>query len=158
MIELLLANDSELVTEARVLFREYADGLGVDLCFQGFDKELAELPGSYAGPAGVLLLARVGGRLAGCCALRPHASDEHPNAAEMKRLYVRPEFRGTGLGRKLVDELLLRARTMNYKAILLDTLPTMGEAQDLYRKLGFREIAPYYPNPVQGARFLKLDL
>lgn len=158
MTEFLLADEAGLIDQVRVLFREYADGLGVDLCFQNFDKELAELPGDYATPRGILLMARVDGKVAGCCALRPCSSNEHPNAAEMKRLFVRPEFRGTGLGRKLVDELLTRARTLGYRAILLDTLPSMGEAQDLYRELGFEEIASYYSNPVPGARFLKLVL
>ncbi len=158
MPEFLLAEGAALIDQVRALFKEYAAGLGVDLCFQNFDKELAELPGDYAAPRGILLVARVDGKVAGCCALRPRSSNEHPNAAEMKRLYIRPEFRGTGLGRKLVDELLKRARSQGYGAILLDTLPSMGEAQELYRKLGFVEIPPYYPNPVVGARFLKLDL
>lgn len=158
MTELLLADEAGLIDLVRVLFREYADGLGVDLCFQNFDKELAELPGDYAAPRGILLMARVDGKVAGCCALRPRSSNEHPKSAEMKRLYVQPQFRGTGLGQKLVDELLTRARSLGYESILLDTLPSMGEAQDLYQKLGFVEIPPYYPNPVVGARYLKLTL
>ncbi len=158
MTELLLADEVGLIEEARVLFKEYSAGLGVDLCFQNFDKELAELPGDYAAPRGLLLVAMVDGKVGGCCALRPRSSDEHPDAAEMKRLYVRPEFRGTGLGKKLVDELMMRASNIGYRAILLDTLPSMSEAQQLYQRLGFVEIPPYYPNPGVGAKYLKRDL
>ena len=123
----------------REIFQEYADGLGIDLCFQQFDAELAGLPGEYQEPRGGLLMAHVGGELAGCCALRPLDNADYPNAAEMKRLYVRKAFRGFGLGRQLSEAILDTARS-------------------LYDDLGFVEIAPYYHNPISGAHYLKVDL
>jgi putative acetyltransferase len=143
---------------AREMFREYAASLGVDLCFQDFERELRELPGKYAPPDGRLLLAydfTGGGRkTAGCGALRQMDAA----ACEMKRLYVRPEFRGHGIGRALAESLIAAAREIGYSAMRLDTLPSMHEAHKLYQQLGFREIAPYYPNPVPGSFFLELDL
>jgi putative acetyltransferase len=142
----------------REIFREYAAGLGVDLCFQGFDEELATLPGEYAAPRGALLLAYADGAIAGCCALRPLDAADYPNAAEMKRLYVRPAWRGTGLGRRLALAALDAARQRGYASVLLDTLSDMEAARALYEDLGFQEIPPYYHNPIAGAHYLKVDL
>lgn len=142
----------------RGLFREYARGLGVDLCFQNFDEELASLPGDYSPPRGTLLLAQVEGENAGCCALRPLDTADYPNAAEMKRLYVRRAFRGTGLGRELAEAVLTTAREAGYSCVMLDTLDDMEAARSLYEELGFKEIPPYYHNPIPGAHYLKADL
>ncbi len=142
----------------RGIFREYAAGLGVDLCFQQFDDELAGLPGDYAAPRGALLMAQVDGQLAGCCALRPLDAADYPNAAEMKRLYVRKAFRGLGLGRQLAEAILDAARQADYACVLLDTLDDMEAARALYVELGFEEIPPYYHNPIPGAHYLKADL
>ena len=142
----------------QLIFREYAAGLGIDLCFQDFDAELAALPGDYAAPRGVLLLAWVDGVLAGCCALRPLDSCDYANAAEMKRLYVRPAFRGLGLGRQLAQSTLDAAQLNGYDSVLLDTLNDMEIARAMYEDLGFKEIPPYYHNPLAGAHYLKVDL
>lgn len=142
----------------RELFREYAAGLGVDLCFQRFDEELAALPGDYAEPRGVLLLALVDGAPAGCGALRPIAEVDYPNACEMKRLYVRRAFRGFGLGRALTQAVIEQATRAGYSTLLLDTLDDMEAARGLYQSLGFVEIPPYYFNPIPGAHYLKVDL
>jgi len=142
----------------REIFSEYAGTLSVDLDFQGFAQELAQLPGDYAPPRGALLLARVGEAIAGCCALRPMDSSDYPNAAEMKRLYVRPAFRGFGLGRQLSEAILDEARRAGYSCVLLDTLDEMEAARALYEDLGFEEIPPYYHNPHAGAHYLKVDL
>jgi len=140
--------------EARVLLREYVAEVGDCRCFAGFEAELAALPGEYAPPGGALLVARAAGRPAGCVALRPIA----PGACEMKRLYVRPEFRGTGLGRALAAEVIAAARRAGYGTLLLDTLPAMTEAIALYRSLGFRSRGPYSPSPTPGAIFFELSL
>lgn len=142
----------------RAIFREYAASLTVDLAFQDFEAELAALPGDYGAPRGLLLLASVDGAIAGCCALRPLDGCDYPNAAEMKRLYVRPAFRGLGLGRQLAEATLDAARLAGYASVLLDTLDEMESARALYAELGFEEIPPYYHNPVAGAHYLKADL
>lgn len=142
----------------RTLFIEYAAALGVDLCFQNFAEELDGLPGDYCAPRGGLLLATVDGALAGCCAMRPLDSADYSNACEMKRLYVRPQFRGMRLGRRLAEEILDQARVAGYDCILLDTLDDMEAARALYQELGFEEIPPYYFNPIAGAHYLKADL
>ena len=142
----------------RAIFREYADQLGVDLCFQAFDEELATLPGLYDAPRGALLMALVDGELAGCCALRPLDDVDYPNASEMKRLYVRKAFRGFGLGRELAEAMLDRARQAGYACVLLDTLDDMESARALYTDLGFEEIPPYYHNPIAGAHYLKAEI
>ncbi len=157
-IELVVADGEAHLDTVREIFREYAQGLGVDLCFQGFDQELADLPGDYAPPRGTLLLALVDGSVAGCCALRPLDSSDYPNAAEMKRLYVRKAFRGFGLGRRLAEATLDAARLGGYASVLLDTLSDMEAARALYGELGFEEIPPYYHNPIPGAHYLKVDL
>jgi len=142
------------VEQARLLFKEYEASLGVSLCFQGFEEELAGLPGAYAPPRGRLLLAWEGETLAGCGALRPLGQD----VCEMKRLYLRPSFRGRGAGRLLAESLIKEARSIGYARMRLDTLTSMTSAIPLYRSLGFREIAPYTANPVPGALFLEKDL
>lgn len=165
------AGSEDQIAAVRALFIEYADWLGIDLCFQGFAEELATLPGAYAPPRGRLLLASV--RLSatgstagnasplGCVAIRPLPGVDPAEAAagcEMKRLYVRPAARGTGLGRALACEVVQAARESGYQRIVLDTLSTMDAALGLYRSLGFREIPPYYHNPIPNARFLELSL
>jgi len=177
-IVLLTPDEAHEIEATRAIFREYAASLGVDLGFQNFDEELAALPGEYADPRGSVLLAlvsttdtavsvkseplqRANGGLAyvaGCCALRPLDSADYPNAAEMKRLYVRPEFRGVGLGRQLVEAILDVARGAGYACVLLDTLDDMESARALYEDLGFAEVPPYYHNPIAGSHYLKVDL
>lgn len=153
-----IATSAQDMAIAAQLFREYADSLGLDLAFQNFDDELARLPGDYAAPRGALLLAYVDGALAGCCALRPLDNADIPNAAEMKRLYVRRAFRGFGLGRQLAETILDAARQAGYASVLLDTLDDMEAARNLYADLGFQSIEPYYHNPIPGAHYLKADI
>jgi len=138
----------------RELLREYQRSLGVDLCFQNFEQELADLPGDYAPPQGRLILGWVDDAPACCVALRRHDAE----SAEMKRLYVRPAFRGRGLGVLLARTVMEDARSRGYRRLLLDTLPEMKEAHALYTALGFRDIAPYTNNPVAGSRFMGLEL
>jgi putative acetyltransferase len=157
-LDLVAPTTPEEFDAVREIFREYAQGLDVDLCFQHFDKELARLPGEYAPPGGALLLAKVDGRVAGCCALRALDNTDYPNAAEMKRLYVRNDFRNLGLGRQLAEAILDAARESGYSCVLLDTLDDMEAARALYVELGFEEIPPYYHNPIPGAHYLKADL
>lgn len=142
----------------RQIFEEYAQQLGVDLCFQNFDAELESLPGDYAEPQGALLLAKVDGELAGCCAMRQLVSSDYPNACEMKRLYVRNRHRRLGLGRQLAEAVMDAARIAGYRHMLLDTLTEMESARALYQDLNFEEIPPYYHNPIAGAHYLKVDL
>jgi ribosomal protein S18 acetylase RimI-like enzyme len=144
----------EHLAEVRTLFKEYASSLGFDLSFQDFATELAALPGCYAAPRGVILLAHEGTRTVGCVAVRPFAE----KVCEMKRLYVRHPFRGKGLGRRLVVDAIAEARRIGYAAIRLDTAPWMKEAIALYKALGFRTIEPYRFNPIAGAVFLEMDL
>jgi len=147
---LVVVRERSDVEEVRALVREYAASLPFALDFQDFDRELNELPGDYAPPKGALLLARG----AGCVGLRPIAK----TTCEMKRLYVRPSARGTGLGRRLAEAAITEARTLGYKRMRLDTVPGMDSAQSLYERLGFEDIAPYRANPIPGARFLELQL
>lgn len=176
-VVIVTAVEPHEIEASRSIFREYANSLDVDLCFQNFEDELAMLPGDYAEPRGALLLAlidasptdtddptqvrRGDGRLAhvaACCALRPLDAADYPNAAEMKRLYVRPAFRGMGLGRQLAEAVLDAARGAGYASVLLDTLDDMEAARTLYEDLGFEEVPPYYHNPIAGSHYLKVDL
>jgi ribosomal protein S18 acetylase RimI-like enzyme len=157
-IELATPATPPLLDATREIFREYAAQLGVDLCFQDFETELADLPGEYAAPRGALLLATVDGEVAGCGALRPLADVDYANACEMKRLYVRPAFRRFGIGRVLAQALMDRGIQAGYSNLLLDTLDDMEAARGLYASLGFEEIAPYYFNPIPGAHYLKAAL
>lgn len=151
----ITANDFESL---KVVFREYAEGLAIDLTFQGFEEELQQLPGDYAEPRGALQIAWLGGEIAGCCALRPLDTVDYPNASEMKRLYVRPAFRRLGLGRQLAESILDKARAAGYDCVLLDTLNNMESARALYQDLNFEDIPPYYFNPVEGAHYLRVKL
>jgi len=177
-IVMITPDEPHELEAARTVFRDYADSLDVDLTFQNFEQELADLPGDYAEPRGALLLALVdvgevavpvdaaplkrahGGlaHVAGCCALRPLDNADYPNAAEMKRLYVRPQFRGVGLGRQMAEAILDAARAAGYACVLLDTLDDMESARALYEDLGFVEVPPYYHNPIAGSHYLKADL
>lgn len=149
------AISADQIGAARELFLEYAQSLGFSLCFQSFDQELANLPGYYSPPDGRLLLARYDGQLAGCAAL--HKLE--PGVCEMKRLYLRPQFRGKGLGRVMAERILTEARLIGYGRIRLDTVePVMRDAVAMYRRLGFREIAPYCTNPIAGALYMELPL
>ena len=149
------AESPQQLTQARELFLEYAKSLGFSLCFQNFDKELASLPGDYAPPEGRLLLAEYEGQLAACAALHKLEAD----ICEMKRLYLRPQFRGKGLGRILADRIITEARQIGYSRMRLDTVePVMKDAVAMYRRLGFKEIAPYCKNPIAGALYMELLL
>jgi ribosomal protein S18 acetylase RimI-like enzyme len=178
VVVLTTPDDARELEATRTIFRDYAASLGIDLSFQNFDEELARLPGDYAEPRGALLLALVdatdprivsdaprlplpSGRamhVAGCCALRPLDAADYPNAAEMKRLYVRPAFRGMGLGRQLAEAILDAARGAGYACVLLDTLDDMESARALYEDLGFVEVPPYYHNPIAGSHYLRVEL
>ena len=156
MVNIIPAQNAEHLAGARELMLEYAKWLEFDLCFQGFDEELQSLPGKYSPPQGRLLLAFVEGRLAGMGAFRPTAN---PEACEMKRLYVRPGFRGHALGRRIAENLIREAGVCGYERMRLDTVPgKMDSAIALYRELGFREIPPYYSTPVSGTLFMELLL
>jgi len=143
------------IAQARELFLEYAASLGFSLRFQNFDAELAALPGDYAPPGGRLLLVEWEGQLAGCGALHKLASD----VCEMKRLYLRPQFRGKGIGRAIAEHLIADARAIGYSRMRLDTVgPVMKDAVAMYRKLGFKEIPPYRDNPMAGTLYMELEL
>jgi ribosomal protein S18 acetylase RimI-like enzyme len=154
-LQFIGAHSAAQIAQARDLFLEYAQSLGFSLCFQNFDKELAGLPGDYAPPHGRLLLAEYEGQLAGCIALHKLAQD----ICEMKRLYVRPQFRGKGLGRALAERIITEARQIGYRRMRLDTVePVMKDAVAMYRAIGFQEIAPYRKNPIAGAMYMELSL
>lgn len=155
---LAMPRTAEDIDSVRILFREYAQELGVDLYFQNFEAELDALPGEYAEPGGVLLLASCDGELAGCGALRPLPQADEANSCEMKRLYVRRPFRRFGLGRLLAEALVAQGRGAGYSAMYLDTLDDMEAARELYASLGFQEVPPYYYNPIPGAHYLRVDL
>ena len=157
-VRLITVDTAELIAGTRSIFREYAASLDVDLNFQGFEAELATLPGEYAAPAGQLLLAMVDDDVAGCGAFRPLADVDYPNACEMKRLYVRPAYRRFGLGRLMAQRLLDDARRAGYSYMLLDTLDDMESARELYATLGFEDVPPYYYNPIPGAHYLRAKL
>ncbi|HEY5596634.1 MAG TPA: GNAT family N-acetyltransferase [Candidatus Bipolaricaulota bacterium] len=161
-IKLLTAASPGELDQAHALFRQYAQWLddndpdGVDLCFQGFEQELAELPGKYAPPQGRLLLARCGEEEAGCVAVRPFEFD--PSICEMKRLYVRPEFMGRGIGKCLVEAIIQAGKELKYRAMRLDTLPYMKAAIALYQAHGFKPIPRYYDTPLKDTIFMELEL
>ena len=157
-VTLRLARFPDDLDTVRSLFRDYQTDMGIDLCFQGFEAELSNLPGEYAQPSGSVLVACVDGEPAGCCAFRPLTNTDHLDACEMKRLFVRRAFRGFGLGRLLVDQVMSDARLAGYTTMLLDTLSDMETARALYQESGFVEVAPYYHNPISGAHYLKVDL
>jgi putative acetyltransferase len=144
--------------ELRSLLREYMQTLPSEMCFEDFDFEIANLPGDYAEPRGALVLGKIDQEPAGCCVLRPLDTVDYPNACEMKRLYVRPQARRTGLGRLLAEAILDCARVAGYSCLLLDTLDQMESARAVYQDLGFEEIPPYYHNPIAGAHYLKVML
>jgi ribosomal protein S18 acetylase RimI-like enzyme len=154
MLRITPARSDNHLKLARSLFEEYAVSLGIDLGFQNFEEELATLPAGYVPPGGCLLLALYEGRPAGCVAMR-RLDDE---ACEMKRLYVRPQFRNLGVGKSLAEAVIEAARRLGYRRMRLDTLPSMARAQALYKSLGFRETAPYCFNPVEGTVFMELEL
>lgn len=154
MIQIAKAHTGINLQEVRTLFEEYAASLDISLDFQDFDAELANLPGSYAPPAGCLLIARWQGQVAGCIALQKNAE----GICEMKRLYTRPQFRGLKIGGALAESVIEKARELGYNRIRLDTLPSMAKAQGLYIALGFREIEPYRYNPIEGTVYMELSL
>lgn len=147
------------IAQARELFLEYAQSLGFSLCFQNFDKELAELPGDYAPPEGRLLLAEYDSQPAGCVALHKLTLPGEDGVCEMKRLYLRPQFRRKGVGRALADRIITEARQIGYRRMRLDTVePVMKDAVAMYRRLGFREISSYRANPMPGTLYMELEL
>lgn len=158
MPKLLTPSTAQEWDAVRGLMREYATQLGVDLCFQDFESELAGLPGPYQPPRGALLTLHADDGLAGCCAVRPLDNTDYANACEMKRLFVRRQYRGLGFGRILAEAILDTARQHEYACVLLDTLSDMETARAMYRDLGFTEIPPYYYNPIAGSHYLKVEL
>lgn len=154
MVRLIEVRSKEDLGEIRKLFEEYASSLGISLGFQDFDKELMNLPGDYSPPQGRLLIASWQGQAAGCVGLRRFSE----GICEMKRLYTKREYRGLGIGRALCEAIIEEARNIGYRRMRLDTLPSMETAKDLYKSLGFHEIAPYRYNPIEGTTFMELVL
>lgn len=154
IIEFKQITGQDMLGEVKQLFLEYAQSLDTDLAFQNFQEELKSLPGKYRKPGGVLILAVVDGKGAGCVALRKIGDD----ICEMKRLYVRDDYRGLGIGRQLITMVIEEATKLNYHFIRLDTLPTMEKAQIIYETMGFQDIEPYIYNPIKGTRFMELKL
>jgi len=154
MVRIENADSPSQIEHARALFIEYGESLGFDLCFQDYDTELKNLPGDYASPGGSLLLAYAGEQPVGCVALRKFSED----TCEMKRLYVKPKFRGSGIGRQLAEKVIADAKGKGYRIMRLDTIETMDEAINLYRSLGFEERDSYRFNPIEGARYFELVL
>ena len=154
MLEITEAITEDDIAAVRTLLREYQERLGIDLCFQDFEAEVEGLPGSYAPPSGRLLIAKHDGMPVGCVALQGRS----PSRAEMKRLFVRPDARGLGVGRALVSRVIGDAREIGYEEVVLDTLPVMVEAQRLYEQFGFHDVPPYRANPVPGTRYLAKSL
>jgi putative acetyltransferase len=150
-------NDA-LLPALRELLLEYQRWLGIDLCFQNFDSEMAQLPGDYAPPDGRLYIALIAGEPAGCVALRPQDAASPARSGEIKRLYLRPAYQGLGLGKLMMQHIIGDARQIGYARLLLDTLPQMQAAQGLYDALGFQDTAPYVYNPIPGTRYLALQL
>ena len=153
-VKIVPARTAQLIDQVRALFEEYAAWIGIDLSFQNFEEELANLPAGYTPPEGCLLLALVGGEAAGCLAVR----ELETGVCEMKRLYVKPQFRGMRIGKALAEAAIEEAKRLGYERMRLDTLPPMTRAQGLYLSLGFQEIAPYRFNPVEGAVYMELKL
>ena len=154
MVRFVQAETEEQIHQAQELFLEYADSLNFDLCFQNFDKELAELPGEYAPPHGRLLLVFEEAQLAGCVALRRISE----KVCEMKRLYVPPTVRGKGIGRALAEKIIDEAQKIGYIRMRLDTVPLMKEAIALYQSMGFKTVEPYRHNPIKGAIYMELEM
>jgi len=154
MVAVIQVNKGDELLSVRASFEEYAASLNFDLCFQGFTEELGNLPGNYAPPAGRLLLALHSVEAAGCVALQKFEE----GICEMKRLYVKPRFRGLGIGRTLAETIISEARKIGYKRMCLDTVPSMREAQLLYQSMGFKDAEPYRYNPICGTRFMELTL
>jgi len=157
-IDIIIPDSPDAWAATRAILRDYAASLDVDLSFQNFEAELAALPGEYIAPGGLFLLALVDGAVAACGGFRPLLDADTPNACEMKRLFVRPAFRGFGLGRMLAQSLMDRATEAGYSAMFLDTLDDMQAARGLYESLGFAEVPPFYFNPLPGAHYFKADL
>jgi len=154
MIEIVEANTDDLIAKAKELFQEYAESLGFDLCFQNFDQELDDFPGQYSPPVGCLFLALSENQPIGCVGLRSFEK----RVCEMKRLYVRPDFRGRKAGRLLAEATIKAGKVIRYEIMRLDTLPSMESANILYKSLGFRQIEPYRHNPIKGAIYMELNL
>lgn len=157
-IDVRTISQPDEVAMARALMAQYGDSLSVDLGFQGFEQELASLPGEYASPNGGLLIAFVDGVAAGCCAFRPLPDVDYANACEMKRLFVTKAFRGFGLGEQLIEHCMVEARAAGYMHILLDVLEEFETARHLYANAGFIEVPPYYYSPITGSQYLMAQL